>query len=64
MYWDGLVLSGVQPTRGMLLAASYSDTLVQMASLMNELPTPSFPDGTPSAKYNFTTASHADKHLA
>ena len=64
MYWDGLVLSGVQPTRGTLLAASYSDTLVQMAALMNELPPPAFPDGTPSAKYNFTIASHADKHLA
>ena len=64
MYWDGLVLAGIQPTRGTLLAASYSDTLVKMAALMNELPPPAFPDGTPSAKYNFTIATHADKSLA
>ena len=54
--------SGEQPTR--LLAASYSDTMVQMASLMKALPPPAFPDGTPSVQYNFTIASHADKHLA
>ena len=64
MYWDGLVLSGVQPTRGTLLAASYSDTMVQMAALMNQLPPPAFPDGRPSAQYNFTIATHAEKHLA
>ena len=63
MYWDGLVLSGVQPTRGTLLAASYTDNLVQMVAMMNELPTPCFPDGSPSAKYNFTIATHAEKHL-
>lgn len=63
MYWDGLVLAGIQPTRGTLLAASYTDTLVQMVALMNQLPPPAFPDGRPSAKYNFTIATHTEKNL-
>ena len=45
MYWDGLVLSGVQPTRGTLVAPSYSDNLQKMLQMVNELPPPNFPDG-------------------
>ena len=63
MYWDGLVLSGVQPTRGTLLADSYTDNLKKMLQMVNELPAPSFPDGSPSAKYCFTLATLKEKLL-
>ena len=63
MYWDGLVLSGVQPTRGVLLAAGFSEHMAAMVPLLNALPAPLFPDGTPSAPYNFSLATHAEKQL-
>lgn len=63
MYWDGLVLSGVQPTRGVLLAAGFAEHMAAMVPLLNALPTPPFPDGTPSAPYNFSLATHAEKQL-
>ena len=64
MYWDGLVLSGVQPTRGVLLAAGFAEHMAAMVPLLNALPAPLFPDGTPSAPYNFSLATHAEKQLA
>ena len=63
MYWDGLVLEGIQPTRGILLANGYSDSLQEMVRILNTLPTPNFPDGRPSAPYNFSLATHKDKQL-
>lgn len=63
MYWDGLVLSGVQPTRGVLLAAGFAEHMAAMVPLLNALPAPLFPDGTPSAPYNFSLATHAEKQL-
>ena len=63
MYWDGLVLSGVQPTRGVLLAAGFAEHMAAMVPLLNALPAPLFPDGTPSAPYNFSLATHAEKRL-
>ena len=63
MYWDGLVLSGVQPTRGVLLAAGFAEHMTAMLPLLNALPTPLFPDGSPSAPYNFSLATHEEKQL-
>ncbi|OUN80364.1 hypothetical protein, partial [Gemmiger sp. An50] len=63
MYWDGLVLEGIQPTRGILLTNGYSDRLQEMVRILNTLPTPSFPDGRPSAPYNFSLATHKEKQL-
>ena len=63
MYWDGLVLSGIQPTRGTLLAASYTYKIQKMLQMMNELPAPNFPDGYPSGKYCFTLATLKEKGL-
>lgn len=63
MYWDGLVLEGIQPTRGFLLAAGYTDNLRDMIQIMNQLPAPCFPDGHPSAPYNFCLATHGEKQL-
>lgn len=63
MYWDGLVLSGVQPTRGVLLAAGFAEHMAAMVPLLNALPAPLLPDGTPSAPYNFSLATHAEKQL-
>ena len=63
MYWDGLVLEGIQPTRGILLANGYSDSLQEMVRILNTLPTPNFPDGRPSAPYNFSLATHKEKQL-
>ena len=63
MYWDGLVLEGIQPTRGILLTNGYSDRLQEMVRILNTLPTPNFPDGRPSAPYNFSLATHKEKQL-
>lgn len=63
MYWDGLVLEGTQPTRGILLAASHTDNLKEMVRILNTLPTPCFPDGRPSAPYNFSLSTHREKQL-
>lgn len=63
MYRDGLVLEGTQPTRGILLAAKHTDSLNEMVKLLNTLPTPYFPDGRPSAPYNFSLATHKEKQL-
>ena len=63
MYWDGLVLEGIQPTKGTLLVPSYPDSLETMVKLMNDMPTPLFPDGTPSAPYNFSLATLKGKNL-
>ena len=63
MYWDGLVLEGIQPTRGILLTNGYSDRLQEMVRILNTLPAPNFPDGRPSAPYNFSLATHKEKQL-
>lgn len=63
MYWDGLVLEGIQPTRGVLLTAKYNDAIREMAEQMNKLPTPNLPNGTPSQPYHFLLATHEEKEL-
>lgn len=60
MYWDGLVVQGIQPTMGMLMASAFSDNLLDMLVQFNKLPTPCFPDGTPSAPYNLTISTFAE----
>lgn len=40
VYWDGLVLEGIQPTRGILLTSGYSDRLQEMVRILNTLPAP------------------------
>lgn len=52
-----------QPTRGILLAASHTDSLNEMVRILNALPTPCFPDGRPSAPYNFSLSTHREKQL-
>ena len=64
MYWDGLVLEGIQPTRGFLLTAKYNDAIREMAEQMNQLPAPNLPDGTPSGPYRFLLATHQEKELS
>lgn len=63
MYWDGLVLEGIQPTRGILIASEYANHLHEMLRILNELPPPCFPDGKPSLPYNFFLSTHAEKQL-
>lgn len=63
MYWDGLVLEGIQPTKGVLLVKDYETDLAEMCRLLNKLPTPLFPDGTQSAPYNLILATHSEKQL-
>lgn len=64
MYWDGLVLEGVQPTRGVLLTPKYSDSIQDMLESMNKLPTPHMPGGSPSQPYHFLIATHQEKALS
>lgn len=64
MYWDGMVLAGMQPTEATLIVKEYRSTLEQMVQLMNTMNPPDFPDGTPSEPYNFVLARHAEKHLS
>lgn len=58
-----ITLQGIQPTRGILLANGYSDSLQEMVRILNTLPTPNFPDGQPSVPYTFSLATHKDKQL-
>lgn len=65
MYWDGLLLSGKQPTEGILLVETYSSTLEEMANLMMEKLTPPslIGENKPSDPYNFKIETHKDKGL-
>lgn len=63
MYWDGLVMNGVQPTDGILIAASYSGNLQKMVDALNLMPPPCFPDGSTSKPYNFSLSTLKKKHL-
>ena len=64
MYWDGMVMAGMQPTEATLIVKEYRSALGQMAQLMNTMNPPDFPDGTPSAPYNFVLARHTEKNLS
>lgn len=64
MYWDGLVLTGVQPTQATLIVRAYSKSLLLMLEKFNALPTPPLPDGTPSQPYCFEIALLEEKGLA
>ena len=37
MYWDGCVLDGIQPTKGILISASHPDSVVELVKLVNQL---------------------------
>lgn len=58
MYWDGLVLDGVQPSQAILLVHDFGSTLEEMANTMNKLPPPSG-----SKPYNFKIERLRDKGL-
>jgi len=70
MYWDGVVLEGIQPKEGILLVEDFGTNLEQMANTMNQLPPPFFSDPSGKAKskkqsnpYNFKIERHRDKGL-
>jgi len=65
MYWDGLLLSGTQPSEGVLLVEGYSSTLEEMSNLMMEHLTPPqlIGESKPSDPYNFKIETHAAKGL-
>ena len=46
-----------------ILTNGYSDRLQEMVRILNTLPAPNFPDGRPSAPYNFSLATHKEKQL-
>ena len=65
MYWDGLVLDGVQPTEAVLIVPKYTSDLARMAELINtRLTPPAFSNGSPSLPYHFKLATHEEKCLA
>lgn len=51
-YWDGLVLSGIQPTCAKMIVKGASESTRAVLAQINKLPTPMMPDGTQSAPYN------------
>ena len=64
MYWDGLVLKGEQPYKGILLVQSYSDVIQTMIGEVNEKLTPpkivingELVDSKP---YNIVVQTHAE----
>ena len=65
MYWDGLLLAGIQPSEGVLLVEQYSSTLEEMCNLMMEHLTPPsiLNKNKPSDPYNFKIEKHIDKKL-
>lgn len=65
MYWDGLVLDGVQPSEAVLIVPKYTSDLARMAELINtRLTPPAFSNGSPSLPYHFKLATHEEKCLA
>lgn len=63
MYWDGLLLDGIQPREAILLVGDYNSTLEEMANLMNTLEPPKLSGGIKSKPYNFKIEKHSDKGL-
>lgn len=65
MYWDGLLLSGTQPSEGILLVEEFSSTLEEMANqIMEHLSPPSLRGSSkPSDPYNFKIEKHINKGL-
>ena len=57
MYWDGLALASEQPTAGVLVCASFTDTHQQMIARVNEM---SDPGGT---HYNLSLKLWSDFNL-
>lgn len=65
MYWDGLVLDGIQPTEAVLIVPKYTSDLARMTELINDrLTPPALPDGSPSLPYHIKLATHEEKCLA
>ena len=58
MYWDGLLLEGIQPDEAILLVESYSDLIEDMANRMNAITPPCMADGSKSKPYNFILTTH------
>jgi hypothetical protein len=36
MYWDGLLLDGVQPSKGILISATHPDSVRELISISNQ----------------------------
>ena len=68
MYWDGLVLQGIQPTKGILLVESYKSTIKSMAQDMSKFLSPPMikmgEEMKPSGRYNFSVETHSERGLA
>ena len=68
MYWDGLVLQGIQPTKGILLVESYKSTIKSMAQDMSKFLSPPMikmgEEMKPSGKYYFSVETHSERGLA
>jgi hypothetical protein len=58
MYWDGLVIEGVQPKEAVLMCEDFQTTLEEMANKMNKLTPPN-----KSLAYNFKIEKLKDKGL-
>ena len=67
MYWDGLVLSGIQPTKGILMVEDYKTTIKTMANEMNQSLTPPIinieGENKQSAPYLFEVVTHKERGL-
>lgn len=67
MYWDGLVLEGKQPTKGILFVGSYDDKLKNMADTINHRLTPPCMEINgeyiASKPYNLIIEKHSDRGL-
>ena len=65
MYWDGLVLDGVQPTEAVLIVPKYTSDLARMAELINDrLTPPALPDGAPQSALPHQAGHPREKCLA
>jgi hypothetical protein len=36
MYWDGLTLDGIQPSKGILIASSHPNSVVELTQIINQ----------------------------
>ncbi len=66
MYWDGLVVSDIQPREAFLFVEDFNSALEEMANQMNKLSPPKIVKNSKpeqSKAYNFKISKHSEKGL-
>jgi hypothetical protein len=57
MYWDGLIVDGIQPSKGILIASGHPNSVVELVQIINQK---SDPNGK---NYNFELKTWKDEGI-